>query len=93
MFLFSVKGVNFYGPHSEFVVSGSDCGHIFLWDKDTENIVQYMDGDDGGVVSQIVVLTHLCQMYFPILINWTSPFPILGWYFSSLLSPDEVGGI
>ena len=51
--LFSVKGVNFYGPHSEFVVSGSDCGHIFLWDKDTENIVQYMDGDDGGVVSLV----------------------------------------
>ena len=52
-----MKGVNFYGPHSEFVVSGSDCGHIFLWDKDTENIVQYMDGDDGGVVSHFVVLT------------------------------------
>lgn len=47
----TVKGVNFYGPHSEFVVSGSDCGHIFLWDKDTENIVQYMDGDDGGVIN------------------------------------------
>ena len=23
-------------------------------------------------------LTHLCRMYFPILINWTSPFPISG---------------
>ena len=23
-------------------------------------------------------LTHLCRMYFPILISWTSPFPILG---------------
>ena len=22
-------------------------------------------------------LTHLCRMYFPIPINWTSPFPIL----------------
>lgn len=47
----TVKGVNFYGPHSEFVVSGSDCGNIFLWDKDTENIVQFMKGDDGGVVN------------------------------------------
>ena len=26
----------------------------------------------------MLLLTHLCQMYFPILINWTSPFPILG---------------
>ena len=23
-------------------------------------------------------LTHLCRMYFPIIINWTSPFTILG---------------
>lgn len=23
--------VTFYGPRSEFVVSGSDCGHIFFW--------------------------------------------------------------
>ena len=24
------------------------------------------------------MLTHLCRLYFPILINWTSQFPILG---------------
>ena len=47
----SVKGVNFYGPRSEFIVSGSDCGHIFLWDKETEDIVRFMKGDEGGVVS------------------------------------------
>ena len=29
----TVKGVNFYGPESQFVISGSDCGNIFLWDK------------------------------------------------------------
>lgn len=48
----SVKGVNFYGPCSEFVVSGSDCGHIYLWDKYSARIVQFMEGDRGGVVSQ-----------------------------------------
>lgn len=47
----TVKGVNFYGPKSEFIVSGSDCGHIFLWDKKTESIVQFMKGDDGGVIN------------------------------------------
>lgn len=47
----SVKGVNFYGPKSEFVVSGSDCGHIFLWEKSSCQIVQFMEGDKGGVVS------------------------------------------
>lgn len=47
----TVKGVNFYGPKSEFVVSGSDCGNIFLWDKESEQVVQFMPGDDGGVVN------------------------------------------
>jgi WD repeat-containing protein 42A len=45
-----VKGVNFYGPRSEFIVSGSDCGHVFLWDKETESIVQLLEGDAAGVV-------------------------------------------
>lgn len=47
----TVKGVNFYGPRSEFVVSGSDCGNIFFWDKQTEAIVQCVPGDENGVVS------------------------------------------
>ncbi|PNJ57001.1 DCAF8 isoform 8, partial [Pongo abelii] len=45
----TVKGVNFYGPKSEFVVSGSDCGHIFLWEKSSCQIIQFMEGDKGGV--------------------------------------------
>lgn len=53
-----VKGVNFYGPKSEFVVSGSDCGHIFLWEKLSCRIVQFMEGDKGGVVSSRARPTH-----------------------------------
>lgn len=49
-FYFSVKGVNFFGPKSEFVISGSDCGNIYIWDKETESIVQFMRGDEDGVV-------------------------------------------
>ncbi|XP_043474764.1 DDB1- and CUL4-associated factor 8-like isoform X1 [Leptopilina heterotoma] len=47
----TVKGVNFFGPKSEYIVSGSDCGNIFIWDKDTESIVQWMLGDNQGVVN------------------------------------------
>ncbi|KAB1253209.1 DDB1- and CUL4-associated factor 8 [Camelus dromedarius] len=47
----TVKGVNFYGPRSEFVVSGSDCGHIFLWEKSSCQIVQFMEGDKGGTIN------------------------------------------
>ena len=46
-----VKGVNFYGGKSEFIVSGSDCGNIFFWDKETESITHMMSGDVHGVVS------------------------------------------
>ncbi|XP_058459323.1 DDB1- and CUL4-associated factor 8 [Malaya genurostris] len=47
----TIKGVNFFGPRSEFVVSGSDCGNIFFWDKNSEIIVNWMKGDDAGVVN------------------------------------------
>lgn len=46
-----VKGVNFFGDQSQFVISGSDCGHIFIWDKETESIVNFFRGDENGVVS------------------------------------------
>ncbi|XP_038119186.1 DDB1- and CUL4-associated factor 8 [Culex quinquefasciatus] len=47
----TIKGVNFFGPQSEFVVSGSDCGNIFFWDKQSEIIVNWVKGDDAGVVN------------------------------------------
>ncbi|KAK4004382.1 DDB1- and CUL4-associated factor 8 isoform X1 [Daphnia magna] len=47
----TVKGVNYYGPRSEFVISGSDCGNIFFWDSSTEAIVQCIPGDENGVVN------------------------------------------
>ena len=46
----SVKGVNYFGLKSEYVVSGSDCGHVFLWDKNSTEIVQFFEGDNEGVV-------------------------------------------
>lgn len=51
-----MKGVNFYGPRSEFVVSGSDCGNIFFWDRKTEAIVHMVAGDENGVVSHNVLM-------------------------------------
>ena len=47
----TVKGVNFYGPKSEFIVSGSDCGNVFFWDKESESIVGFQPGDEAGVVN------------------------------------------
>ncbi|CAD5121493.1 DgyrCDS9998 [Dimorphilus gyrociliatus] len=47
----TVKGVNFYGQRNEYIVSGSDCGNIFFWEKESEAIVSYFKGDNGGVVN------------------------------------------
>ncbi|XP_042639091.1 DDB1- and CUL4-associated factor 8-like [Orycteropus afer afer] len=49
----TVKGVNFYGPRSEFVVSGSDCGNIFFWEKSSCQIIKFLAGDEGGSVNCI----------------------------------------
>lgn len=32
-------------------MSGSDCGNIFIWDKNNEAIVQWLPGDGKGAVN------------------------------------------
>ncbi|XP_057954158.1 uncharacterized protein LOC131148477 isoform X2 [Malania oleifera] len=41
----TVKGVSFFGPNDEYVLSGSDCGHIFMWKKKGAKLVHVMVGD------------------------------------------------
>lgn len=41
----TVKGVNFFGPNCEYVVSGSDCGRIFIWRKKDGELLRVMEGD------------------------------------------------
>ncbi|GAA0150721.1 ubiquitin-protein ligase [Lithospermum erythrorhizon] len=41
----TVKGVNFFGPNDDYVISGSDCGHIFMWKKKGGKLVRLMLGD------------------------------------------------
>ncbi|KAG0321248.1 DDB1- and CUL4-associated factor 6 [Dissophora globulifera] len=42
----TIKEANFIGPNSEFVMSGSDDGRIFFWDKQTGRIVNAIKGDE-----------------------------------------------
>jgi WD repeat-containing protein 42A len=51
-----MKGVHFFGPHSEYIVSGSECGNIFFWDKSTEAIVQCIGGDENWMVREIILV-------------------------------------
>lgn len=41
----TVKEVNFFGPKSEYVISGSDCGNLFIWDVYTQKLVNIVQGD------------------------------------------------
>ncbi|KAK9944230.1 hypothetical protein M0R45_009808 [Rubus argutus] len=45
----TVKGVNFFGPNCEYVVSGSDCGRIFIWKKKGGELIRVMEGDKDVV--------------------------------------------
>ena len=48
----TVKDVNFYGLNDEYVISGSDSGHFFIWDRKTTEVVNILEGD-GEVVNVV----------------------------------------
>ncbi|KAK4358773.1 hypothetical protein RND71_021002 [Anisodus tanguticus] len=48
----TVKGVSFFGPTDEYVLTGSDCGHIFVWKKKDAKLVRLMVGD-RHIVNQL----------------------------------------
>jgi WD40 repeat protein len=41
----TVKSVSFFGPHQEYVMSGSDDGNIFIWEKKNGTLVNLIKGD------------------------------------------------
>lgn len=54
----TVKGVNFFGPKCEYVVSGSDCGRIFIWKKNGGELIRVIEADKH-VVNCIVSHPHV----------------------------------
>jgi nuclear receptor interaction protein len=48
----TVKDVNFFGLDDEYVVSGSDDGNFFVWERKTGRLVNILEGD-GEVVNVI----------------------------------------
>ncbi|KAL6750363.1 hypothetical protein V8C86DRAFT_3031103, partial [Haematococcus lacustris] len=45
----TVKGVNFFGSEEDYVISGSDCGHIFTWDRRSGRLLRVMMADEWVV--------------------------------------------
>ncbi|GFH18858.1 WD_REPEATS_REGION domain-containing protein, partial [Haematococcus lacustris] len=45
----SPSGVNFFGSEEDYVISGSDCGHIFIWDRRSGRLLRVMMADEWVV--------------------------------------------
>ena len=44
-----IKEANFLGAHGSYIAAGSDDGNIFIWEKETSNLVLILNGDDSIV--------------------------------------------
>jgi len=42
-----IKEANFWGD--DFVMSGSDCGHVFVWERDTARLCMLLEADQHVV--------------------------------------------
>ncbi|ORX62385.1 WD40 repeat-like protein [Hesseltinella vesiculosa] len=45
----TIKDVNYFGANDEYVVSGSDDGRAYVWDKATGKLMQLLKGDQDTV--------------------------------------------
>ncbi len=54
----TVKDCNFFGLDDEYVVSGSDSGHLFIWDKKTTELLNILEGD-GEVVNVVQGMSEI----------------------------------
>ncbi len=47
----TVKSVAWLGTRSEFVCTGSDCGHVFIWSRASGQLVKLLKADSRGAVN------------------------------------------
>ncbi|KAL4872689.1 hypothetical protein BDV12DRAFT_124781 [Aspergillus spectabilis] len=59
----TVKDANFFGLNDEYVVSGSDSGHLFIWERDTCKLVNILKADDEVVNVVQGGLAHVALVY------------------------------
>ncbi|KYN15772.1 DDB1- and CUL4-associated factor 8-like protein 2 [Trachymyrmex cornetzi] len=63
----TVLGINFFGPNSEYIMSGSNCGDIFIYDKNTEDVVQWLSLYDQFMSRrdyEVFYFIHLIKNFF-----------------------------
>eukprot|EP00871_Galdieria_phlegrea_P004851 jgi/Galph1/5367/GphlegSOOS_G4101.1 len=47
----TIKEVSYWGPRSDYVVSGSDCGRVFIWERKSGRLVTILDHADSSIVN------------------------------------------
>ncbi|KAG2393744.1 hypothetical protein C9374_007275 [Naegleria lovaniensis] len=57
----TIKGVNFFGLHSEYVISGSDDSNIFIWERESGELVRVLSGHED------IVNTVVCHPEYPVI--------------------------
>jgi WD40 repeat protein len=45
----TIKGVAFYGDHSQYVISGSDDSNVFIWKKETGRLIRILSAHSDTV--------------------------------------------
>lgn len=53
----TVKDVNFFGLNDEYVVSGCDSGNLFIWDRQSGDLINILEGD-SEVVNVVQGICH-----------------------------------
>lgn len=69
----TVKDVNYFGLQDEYVVSGSDSGHVFVWDRKTAQLVNILEGD-GEVVNVVQGQSNTLIYGYTVLTNLGHPY-------------------
>lgn len=82
----TIKGCGFFGSHSDYAVSGSDCGRVFVYDKRSKVVVRELEGHQGNV-NVVVGHPHLPMMATSGIDNVVrfAEFNSLGFWVVSLL--------
>lgn len=84
----TIKGVNYFGLNSEYVISGSDCGNFFIWDRNTEAIINWKKADLVGVVNCLEPHPH-----FPVLATSGLEHDVKIWVPSNDKFPPPMEGL
>nr|XP_031848816.1 DDB1- and CUL4-associated factor 6-like [Nomia melanderi] len=66
-----IKEANFWG--NDFVMSGSDCGHVFVWEKATARLCMLLEADHH------VVNCLQPHPYLPLLVTAGTDYDVKLW--------------